>query len=53
MGGGDAAASVSFPLWAWFVFVGLVVGLLFLDLFVLHRSARKIPFRESLRFTGF
>jgi tellurite resistance protein TerC len=30
-----------------------VVGLLFLDLFVLHRSARKIPFRESLRFTGF
>ena len=53
MGGGDAAASVSFPLWAWFVFGGLVVGLLFLDLFVLHRSARKIPFRESLRFTGF
>jgi tellurite resistance protein TerC len=44
---------VSFPLWAWFVFGGLVIGLLFLDLFVLHRSARKIPFRESLRFTGF
>ena len=53
MGGGDAAASVSFPLWAWSVFGGLVVGLHFLDLFVLHRSARKIPFRESLRFTGF
>jgi tellurite resistance protein TerC len=53
MRGGDAAASVSFPLWAWFVFVGLVVGLLFLDLFVLHRNAKKIPFRESLRFTGF
>jgi tellurite resistance protein TerC len=53
MRGGDAAASVSFPPWAWFVFVGLVVGLLFLDLFVLHRNAKKIPFRESLRFTGF
>lgn len=52
MGGGDAAASVTFPLWAWFVFVGLVVGLLFLDLFVLHRDAKKIPFQESLRFTG-
>jgi tellurite resistance protein TerC len=52
MGGGDAAASVTFPLWAWFVFVGLVVGLLFLDLFVLHRNAKKIPFQESLRFTG-
>ena len=53
MGGGDAAASVSFPLWAWSVFGGLVVGLHFLDLFVLHRSTRKIPFREPLRFTGF
>ena len=52
MGGADAAASVQFPIWAWFVFAGLVVGLLFLDLFVLHRGARKIPFKESLRFTG-
>ncbi len=52
MGGGDAAASVSFPVWAWIVFVGLVVGFLFLDLFVLHRGARKIPFKESLWFTG-
>ena len=48
MGGGDAAASVTFPLWAWLVFIGLVVVLLVLDLFVLHRNARKIPFRESL-----
>ena len=52
MGGADAAASVNFPVWAWAVFVGLVVGLLFLDLFVLHRGARKIPFKESLFFTG-
>jgi tellurite resistance protein TerC len=47
-GGGDAAASVTFPTWAWGVFVGVVVVLIFLDLFVLHRGARKIPFREAL-----
>jgi hypothetical protein len=29
-----------FPLWAWLVFVGIVLALLFLDLFVLHRNAR-------------
>ena len=52
MGGGDAAASVNFPLWAWLIFVGLVVGLLFLDLFVLHRGAKKIPFKEALWSTG-
>ncbi len=48
MGGGDAAASVNFPTWAWLVFAGLVVLLLFIDLFVLHRGARKIHFKESL-----
>lgn len=47
-GGADAAASVAFPVWAWVVFIGLVATLLLLDLFVLHRGARKIPFRESL-----
>ncbi len=36
-----------FPLWAWLVFVGLVLALLFLDLFVLHRNAREVPFREA------
>jgi hypothetical protein len=34
----SAAASVTFPLWAWFVFTGLVLALLFLDLFVFHRA---------------
>ena len=53
MGGGDAAASVSFPTWAWLAFVGLVSVLLLLDLFVLHRGARKIGFRESLWLSGF
>jgi tellurite resistance protein TerC len=52
MEGGDAAASVNFPLWAWLVFFGLVVGLLFLDLFVLHRGAREIPFKEALWMSG-
>lgn len=52
MGGGDAAASVTFPLWAWLFFLGLVAVLLFIDLFVLHRGARKIPFKEALWLSG-
>ena len=44
----DAEASSLFPLWAWLVFFGLVLGLLFLDLFVLHREARAVPFREAM-----
>jgi hypothetical protein len=35
------------PLWAWLVFVGLVLALRFLDLFVLHRDAREVPFKEA------
>ena len=45
--------SVSVPLWAWLVFVGLVLALLFLDLFVLHRKAREVPFKEALWLSGF
>jgi TerC family integral membrane protein len=37
-----------FPLWAWLVFLGLVLALLFVDLFVLHRNAREVPFREAI-----
>ncbi|HKH37136.1 MAG TPA: hypothetical protein VKA82_08205 [Rubrobacter sp.] len=37
----STAASVSVPLWAWSVFVGLVLVLLFLDPFVLHRKSRE------------
>jgi hypothetical protein len=29
------------PLWAWLVFVGLVLALLFVHLFVLHRKLRE------------
>ncbi len=37
-----------FPLWAWLVFLGLVLALLILDLFVLHRNAREVPFKEAI-----
>ncbi len=42
-----------FPLWAWLVFVGIVLALLFLDLFVFHRKAREVPFKEALWLSGF
>lgn len=43
---------MNFPLWAWIFFLGLVAVLLFVDLFVLHRGARKIPFKEALWMSG-
>ena len=36
------------PVWMWLGFMGLVVGLLALDLGVLHRKQREIGVRESL-----
>ena len=42
-----------FPALAWLVFIGLVLALLFLDLFVLHRDAREVPFREAMWLSGF
>jgi tellurite resistance protein TerC len=42
-----------FPLWAWLVFFGLVLVLLVLDLFVFHRNAREVPFKEALWLSGF
>ncbi|HZC85060.1 MAG TPA: hypothetical protein VE194_11550, partial [Rubrobacter sp.] len=36
------------PLWAWLVFIGLVLALLFVDLFLLHRDAREVPFKEAI-----
>lgn len=44
---------MTFPIWAWAFFIGLVATLLFVDLFVLHRGARKIPFKEALLLSGF
>ena len=41
------------PPWAWLVFVGLVLALLFLDLFVFYRGAREVPFGEAMWLSGF
>jgi tellurite resistance protein TerC len=39
--------------WAWAAFVGLLVALLVLDLFVFHREAHEVSFREATRFSLF
>lgn len=36
------------PLWAWALFLALVIGLLAFDLGLLHRSDREIGMKESL-----
>ncbi|MDZ4110066.1 MAG: TerC family protein [Brevundimonas sp.] len=40
------------PAWMWLAFMGVVVGLLALDLGVLHRGAKEIGVRESLLLSG-
>jgi tellurite resistance protein TerC len=44
---------MTFPLWAWLTFAALVAVLLFLDLFVFHRGAEEVPFREAMWLSGF
>ena len=41
------------PAWMWFAFIGVVLGLLALDLGVLHRESRVIGVRESLLTSSF
>lgn len=41
------------PVWMWGVFLGIVLGLLVLDLGVLHRNSRTINVGESLRMSAF
>lgn len=41
------------PLWLWLSFFALVIGLLALDLGVLHRGNREIGVRESLALSAF
>ncbi len=36
-----------FPVWAWVAFGVFIVAMLALDLFVLHREAREVSFREA------
>lgn len=39
--------------WMWMVFISLVLGLLALDLGVLHKDTKEIGIRESLMMSGF
>ncbi len=39
--------------WMWVAFVGLVLALLALDLFVFHREAHEVSFREATTFSIF
>lgn len=41
------------PAWMWGVFIGLVLGLLALDLGVLHKNSKEIGIRESMLMSGF
>ena len=40
-------------LWIWATFVAGIVGLLLLDLFVFHRDAHEVSFREAAVFSAF
>ncbi len=39
--------------WMWVAFVGLILALLALDLFVFHREAHEVSFREATKFSIF
>ncbi len=41
------------PTWMWGIFITLVLGLLVLDLGVLHKNSKEIGIRESLLMSGF
>lgn len=42
-----------FPVWAWIAFGVFILAMLALDLFVLHREAKEISFREASLTSGF
>jgi tellurite resistance protein TerC len=42
-----------FPVWAWVAFGAFILLMLALDLFVLHRDAKEISFREAALFSAF
>lgn len=44
---------VMFPVWAWVAFGAFVLVMLVLDLFVLHRDAKEISFREAAVLSAF
>ena len=44
---------MAFPIWAWVVFGAFILLMLVLDLFVLHRDAKEISFREAAVLSAF
>ena len=44
---------MSVDLWVWGAFVALILALLALDLFVFHREAHEVSFREATKFSIF
>jgi tellurite resistance protein TerC len=44
---------VAVDAWVWVAFVALILILLALDLFVFHREAHEVSFREATLFSGF
>ncbi len=44
---------MAFPVWAWVAFGAFVLLMLVLDLFVLHRDAKEISFREAAVLSAF
>jgi tellurite resistance protein TerC len=44
---------VEFPVWAWFAFAVFILLMLALDLFVFHREAKEVSFREAALLSGF
>jgi tellurite resistance protein TerC len=39
--------ALTIPIWAWAAFAGFVLGMLVLDLFVLHRRAHEVSLKEA------
>lgn len=44
---------LSHPVWLWFMFIGIVLTLLVLDLGVFHRKTHEIGFAESMKMSAF
>ena len=42
----------AFPVWAWIAFGVFILAMLALELFVLHREAKEISFREATISSG-
>jgi tellurite resistance protein TerC len=51
--GPKRGSRVDVGIWAWVGFLGLILFLLALDLFVFHREAHEVSFREATKFSIF